>query len=408
MIIQLLKMAFRDLGRNRRRTFFSALALGLGLGILLLMASVFTGELRGSTESSIKLSSGHLQVRAKTYNADKTSLAWKDLLEDPDLLASQIASLEPVLAATPRLYASGVYNSSEETLGIRLVGIEPASAANDPYRQGLLSGDFLTADDRQGILIGRPLAEKDNLQVGDSITLLVNTSDGLIDEQPFTVRGIYTTETSSLDEVTILMPLAKAQAITRTEKHASIIFTLLKDTEQTDAVAAALQAPNLQIVTWKEMNPLLTQMDELVGSYIYILYAVVLAITATVIVNTLIMSVYERTREIGILSALGMRSKRIMALFLAESSLLAVGGILLGLIVGGVLVLYATHVGFYIGNMGITGMVIGDTIYGYLTLQDAVVLSLITFVVTLLAGFLPAVMASRMEPVAALRGGDKK
>ncbi len=92
-MIQIFKMAFRDLGRNRRRSFFSALALGLGMAILLLMASVFTGELRGSTESSIKLSSGHIQVRAETYKDNKTSLAWKDLLEDPYQLASQIAEM---------------------------------------------------------------------------------------------------------------------------------------------------------------------------------------------------------------------------------------------------------------------------------------------------------------------------
>jgi ABC-type lipoprotein release transport system permease subunit len=407
-MIQLIKMAYRDLGRNRRRSFFSALALALGLSILLLMASVFTGELRGSTESSIKLSSGHLQVRANTYEDGKTSLAWKDLIEDPDQLAGQIAALDQVHTATPRLFASGIYNAPDETVGLRIVGIDPDSAANAPYRDGLTGGDYLTADDRQGILIGLPLARKFHLQPGDSINLLVNTSDGEIDEQPFTVRGVYSTNTSSLDETTVLMPLAKAQTITRTENHASIVFTLLKNTDDTDAVAAALQSSEYQIVTWKDLNPLLMQMDDLMSWYIYVLYLIVLGITATVIVNTLIMSVYERTREIGILSALGMRSRRIMVMFLAESSLLAVGGIVMGLIIGGLLVLYASNVGFYIGNMGITGIVMEDTIYGYLTVKDAVALSLIAFIVTLLAGFLPAVMASHMEPVAALRGGDKK
>ena len=407
-MIQLYKMALRDLGRNRRRSFFSALALALGLAILLFMASVFTGELRGSTESSIKLSSGHLQVRAETYEEDNTSLAWKDLLEDPQQIAAKIDAMEPVQAATPRLFASGIVNSGDESLDVRIVGIDPASEANDPYREGMLEGEFLTADDRQGILIGLPLAEKNDIKPGDSMMIMVNTSNGDIDQQTFTVRGVYTTRTSSLDEVTILMPLSKAQAITGTENHASIIFILLKETEQTDAVAAALKSSTYQVVTWEDMNPLLTMMDEMVSSYIYILYAIVLAITATVIINTLIMSVYERTREIGILSALGMRSQRIMAMFLAESSLLAVGGVIMGLIIGGLMVSYATHIGFYIGDFGITGIVIGDRIYAYLTLKDAIVLSVITFIITLLAGLSPAVMAARMEPVVALRGGDKK
>ena len=95
-MIQLFKMAFRDLGRNRRRSFFSALALGMGLALLLLMAAVIEGEMRGAMELTIRLQSGHLQVRAKTYDEDKTSLAWEDLVEDPEAVAAQIATLPPV------------------------------------------------------------------------------------------------------------------------------------------------------------------------------------------------------------------------------------------------------------------------------------------------------------------------
>jgi ABC-type lipoprotein release transport system permease subunit len=135
------------------------------------------------------------------------------------------------------------------------------------------------------------------------------------------------------------------------------------------------------------------------------LYLIVLGIAATVIVNTQIMSVYERTREIGILAAIGMRGRRIMSIFLAESSLLAVGGIALGLIIGGVSVAYFTRFGIPLDveNFGITGMLFADKIYTLLTVQDTVRLTLMTFIVTLLAGLYPAVLASRMQPVAALR-----
>jgi len=136
-----------------------------------------------------------------------------------------------------------------------------------------------------------------------------------------------------------------------------------------------------------------------------IFYLIVLGIAATVIVNTQIMAVYERTREIGILSAIGMRGRQLMALFLTESGLLAAGGIVLGLAIGGAFIAYFTRYGFPLSveNFGITGMLFRERIYSQLTVADTVRLSLMSFLVTLLAGFYPALLASRMEPVAALR-----
>jgi len=402
-MIQLFKMAFRDLGRNRRRSFFSALAVGMGLALLLLVAAFIRGEFSSTIDSTIRLQSGHLQVRAKSYDEAKTSLKWEDLIENPDQVAGQIASLAPVKVATPRLYASGFVSTVDESSGVRILGIDPQSAANDPYRQGLVSGDFLTADDREGLLVGQTLADKLGLKVGDQISLSVNTSNGDVDEQPFSIRGIYSTQIGGFDGITVFLPLAKAQTITQTENHASTIFVLLKDNAQTDAVVVALQSPDYQVLSWQKMNEIILQTETMANSYISLMYLIVLAITASVIINTLIMSVYERTREIGILSAIGMKGRRIMALFLAESSLLAVGGVIMGLILGGLAVAYFTKYGFSIENMGVTGILIGNTIYAQLTMEDTVNLSILTFVVTLLAGLYPAVMASRMEPVEALR-----
>jgi ABC-type lipoprotein release transport system permease subunit len=402
-MLQLFKMAFRDLGRNRRRSFFSALAVGGGLALLMLLSAVINGEMGNATEMAIYLQSGHLQLRRDSYDLNRSSLKWEDLVENPDQVASQISGLEQVQAATPRLFASGFLSTGNESAGVRLFGIDPGSAANDPYRRGIISGNFLAADDREGLLIGRPIAEKLKLKVGDQVSLSVNTSGGNVDEQNFTVRGIYTTNTFGFDNATVFLPLAKAQAITQTENHASTIFILLKDSASTASVAAALQGSNLKVLTWMEMNSMIVETEAMSRSYISFFYLIILAITASVVVNTLIMSVYERTREIGILSAIGMRGGRIMSLFLAESSLLAVGGVLLGLLLGYGSTLLFNINGFYIGNMGMTGLLIGDTIYAKLTLNDTISVTIMCFIVTLLAGLYPAIMASRMEPVAALR-----
>jgi ABC-type lipoprotein release transport system permease subunit len=168
-------------------------------------------------------------------------------------------------------------------------------------------------------------------------------------------------------------------------------------------VVAALKTSNYQVLTWTQMNEIILQTEDMANSYIFILYMIVLAITATVIVNTLVMAVFERTREIGILAAIGMKGRRILAMFLAESSLLAIGGIIMGLILGVLVVAYFSRHGFYVGNMGISGILIGNTIYTDLTLSDTVRLTILSFVITLLAGLYPAIMAARMEPIDALR-----
>jgi len=403
-MMQILKMAFRDLGRNRRRSFFSALAVAIGLALLMLMSSVIQGEMGSAIESAIRLQSGHIQVRTASYDETKSSLKWEDLVENPEQLASQLAGLDQVKAATPRLFASGFLSTGDESTGVRIYGIDPQSAANDPYRDGIISGSFLTADDREGLLIGQAAADKLHLQAGDKVSLSVNTSNGDVQEQAFTIRGIYTTDTYGFDVSTIFLPLAKAQALTQTENHASTIFILLKDTSYTDGVINAIKAPaGLEVLTWRDLNKLFVEFETMAQTYISFFYLIILAITASVIINTLIMSVYERTREIGILSAIGMRSGRILGLFLAESSLLAVGGVLMGLVLG-LLSVYLFNInGFYIGNMGLTGMVISNTLRARLTMDNTVNVSVMTFVATILSGLYPAAMASRMEPVEALR-----
>lgn len=404
-MIQLLKMAYRDLGRNRRRSFLSALALGIGLALLLMIAAVLKGEMRGSLESALKLQSGHLQVRAGSYNENKSSLAWEDLIEDPASVAAQVGSLPAVKEATPRLYAAGIVAVGNETIGVRIIGIDPQVTANAPYLEGLRSGVFLAPDDRDGILIGQSLADKINAGVGDTLTVLVNTSNGDVDQQPFTVKGIYSTKTPTYDQSTVLMSLSKAQAITRTENHASILFVLLHDRFQADAVKAALQTSQYQVQTWEDMNTLLVELENFAGAYMIVIYLIILGITATVIVNTLVMSVFERTREIGILSAMGMRSSRIMTLFFAESAMLAVGGIIIGMILGSLLVAYLSRYGIFIGDMGVSGILIGERIYAYLEMQDAINLTITALVVSILAALYPALLAARLEPVQALHGG---
>ena len=406
-MIQLFKMAFRDLGRNKRRTILSALAVAVGMGMLLMMSGVVVGEMQGALKNTIQLFSGHIQIRGLNYDENKISLKWEDLIENPQALIDTVTTQYPqIVAATPRLVASGIVTRGENSRGVQVIGLDPESAANQVYRQGLVTGDFLTANDREGILVGQPLADKLGLAVGEQINLLVNTSNGDVQEQMFTIRGIYSTNTFGYDESTVFLPLAKAQTITGAENRASLIFIMLKDREQADAVAAALKSPNYTVVTWRDMNAMIVQVEDFANAYMTIFYLIVLGITATVVSNTLVMSVFERTREIGILAAIGMKGRRILAQFLTEAALIATLGVIGGIIFGGAITYYFGINGFPmdISKFGLTGILIENRIYTVLTLDNVIYLSVLTYIVTLIASFAPARMASRMEPVEALHG----
>jgi len=396
------KMAYRNLGRHRRRTFLSGLALAMGTALLMFIAAFFQGEMRSSMETTLRLNTGHIQVRDVDYDPDKLSVAWEYLIENPEQSAAQIEALDAVEVATPRLMASGIVSAGDESVGVQIMGVVPDSKANDPYRN-LVDGEFITADDREGIVIGAPLAESLGLGVGDQLNLLVNTSEGDVDEQQFTIRGIFTTGTTSYDKGVVILPLAKAQAFSGATNHASMIFILLKDREQADAVVAAIQGEGIKAQTWSEMNELLVLVNDFSDAYLSIINLIILGVTATVIVNTLLMSVFERTREIGILSAIGMKGRQIIVLFLAEASLLAFGGITAGSLIGWAISAYFGKVGIYFGDLGMSNdMLLNDRIFTTLTLDSAVNLIVTAFVITLVASLYPARMASRMEPVEAL------
>jgi ABC-type lipoprotein release transport system permease subunit len=228
-----------------------------------------------------------------------------------------------------------------------------------------------------------------------------------VDEQQFTIRGIFTTGTSAYDKGIVFLPLAKAQAFSGAENRASYIFVMLNDREQADAVVAAIQGPNLRIRTWTEMNQLLVLVNDFSNAYLTVINLIVLGVTATVIVNTLLMSVFERTREIGILSAIGMKGRQIITLFLVEATLLGAAGITFGSLAGFAISAYFAKVGVFFGDLGISGeMLLEDRIYPILTLESAINLIVTAFIITVLASLYPARMASRMEPVEALHGSN--
>ncbi len=404
-LTKLWTIAYRDLGRNRRRTFFTMMAVAVGLALLFVLEGFIAGIADDSLQNTIRLQTGHVQVRAADYEEKKVSLLWADLLENAGDLAARAAALPEVQAASPELWATVILNTVDDSTGLRLYGIDPASAIHDPIRESIVAGDYLSPDDRSGILIGKRLADDLGVGVGQNVNLTVIDANGQPVEGIYTVRGLFTTGALAYDESSAFMPLDKAQAFTGVADRASAVVVMLHSADDADAVAAALAGPGLAVKTWQEMNALAMQLFDTATAMYKVLDGIVIVVVAVVIANTLLMIVFERIREMGILAALGMKGRQIVVMFLLQAATIGVFGILIGAVLGLAGVYYLATSGYYIGDMAtsVEGFALGSTMYATFVPGTFVGLSLVMLGIILLAALYPAWFAARLEPVDALK-----
>ncbi len=398
-------IAYRNLVRNGRRTVLTGLAVALGLVVVFAMSSLIDGMIKTMLADSIRMTTGHLQIRNSSYEVDKASLLAENLLRDSAAWAAQAEALPEVQSAAPVLWSGGLLSTPRESTGIQILGIDTEDAFHQPIREGIVAGEYLQNDARGEMLVGKMLADQMEIRVGQRVSLAASDANGNGQEGVFTVVGLVDTGYPSVDQHRVILPLAQAQAFAGVGDRFSSLILMLRDEDDTTAVAAALAGPDRQFFTWRELNNLILETVETGVFFYYILYAIVFLAVAVLIANTLLMSVFARAREIGILGSLGMNRGQIMQLFLIEGALIALLGILMGWILGLGLVAYMTYVGIAFPAETVAmveGFVMGTTIYGGFAWGEFTILSLMLLVIVVLVSLYPAWLAARMEPVEAL------
>jgi ABC-type lipoprotein release transport system permease subunit len=171
-------IAYRNLARNGRRTALTALAVGLGLVVVLAFSSLIEGMVSSMVTDGIRINTGHLQIRAESYDADKASLLSRDLLKDAAAWSAQAEAIPEVESAAPVLWSGGLLSTAQESFGIEIVGIDTEDRFHEPIREGIVAGEYLKNDDRGRILVGKVLADQMDISVGQRVSLAASNANG--------------------------------------------------------------------------------------------------------------------------------------------------------------------------------------------------------------------------------------
>lgn len=402
------RMAVRSIVRNPRRTTLTIAASAFGLAAFVFLLSFVGGYLAQLVDNSTGYITGHLQIQHPDFRKQfDPALS----LGDSDALLAQLRQRPEVAAAAPRTQAQVLVSSPTTTRNVMLLGIEPLAERDVTFiDRAIVEGRALGPADDRDIVIGRKLAERLNVRLGEKIVVMAQAADGSLASAAYRIGGIFATESEAFDNAIGYVTLEAAQRLLVMDNRVSAIAVKLKDRDTVDAFSAGLQQqfPRYKVLAWSEILPEVGQMIGYIRVMARIIVGIVFIVVALGVMNTLLMSVMERTREFGIMLAMGTSPGAITRLVLYESLVLAVIGVLAGLLVGGALVIWLGVTGIDLtqytrGLATIPGMT--SVIYPRLGVGAVVSPVLALLGVSLVAAVYPAWRAARLDPVLAIRHG---
>lgn len=399
----LLSLAWRNLWRNTRRTVITMTALGLGVaGVVALHSyrdSVYGVLIRDITEGLL----GHLQVHGRGYQ-EAPSIA--TVVREPAQVEAMLTRAVPGAVTERRVMGAGLAGARDQSAPVLVVGLVPAQGKT---LHTVVSGADLSPTAAREALLGRELANDLGVKPGDELVLLGQAADGSVANDRYTVKGTFTSPSAELDAAAVLLHLADAQDFFGLGDGVHLVVVRVPDVSEDvstplASVRSALDLSTLEALSWGELLPEMKETIRTKREGQKVLDYVVLLIVALGVFNAMTMSTFERTRELGVLAALGTRPRRILALILTEA--LLQGAIAF---VAGVTLAMAVLYGF--GTIDLSGVVQGDIMGARmptkvdLHLAPSAVKSavLVAFGTMFFGSLLPAWRAARLRPVDAMR-----
>ena len=405
---QTFKLAWRNMWRNWRRTTIAVVAIVLGLILLLMFDGLLLGSDQAIFGNAVRFYGGNLQVHAPGYR-DKASRMPMLPLDDPEAVVQAARALPDVQAVAQRINTAGIIINRGTSVPVAITAIQPdVEAPISLQAESVSQGRFLLPDDGDAIYIGKALADRLEVGVGDNVTLLGRSKNETMRQHNFTVVGIYDLHTPDAEKGTVFIPLADAQTLYNLRDQVTEVPIFLKQIGGEAAVMTALQAqlPNYEIDSWQTLKGDLTDTLKTKMAYTSFIGIVVIVIASIGILNLMLMAVFERTREMGVLAALGMKGRQVMGLFLLEGSLIGVVGAVIGCGLGLLFIALLGSAGIDLSNltsgMGEVGVLMSGKLYPVITAADLISRAVLVVAIAALASLYPAWQASRKEPSLAL------
>lgn len=402
-----LRLAWRNCLRHRNRTVLIVTAIGLTMAMMLMYDGLIGGFEQAIYGNAIKVLGGNVQIHAAGYQAEFSQYPLLPLADDQAVLAAARA-LPQVVAATRRINTSGMVTSAEGAFGVTIVGIEPeVEESLSLLAQNITAGRFLTSADGDVVFIGKGLADALGVTAGDRVTLVGRATHEQMRQRTMTVIGIYDLGMGEVEKRTVYISLAEAQDLYGLLGKSTEVIVILQRIGQEAQVVAALQSslPDYEIASWETNFPELKSAITTKSGAMNIFGVIMLAIAAIGILNLLLMAIYERTREIGILGAMGMKPRQISGLFLLEGAMLGLWGTVAGVVLGLLLNFVLGKVGFdYSQFSSLTEYtaLISGRVYSTMGTDRLLQRALTALVVATLAAVYPAREAAHNEPAEAL------
>jgi len=401
----LVKIAWRNIWRNKLRSIVVLLSIVLGIwsGLFIMAMTLGLNEQRMSGAVNTYLS--HIQVHDPDYPTDQKL---NQTIKYPDKILKDISNESNIKSFCKRQIANGMAASAKGTYGIQILGIDPIEEKKvTTISTHLVQGTYFEKFKRNPVVLGEKLADKLGLKIKSKVILTFQNSSGDLVSFAGRVEGIFKTNSSVFDKTSIFVKQKDLANYTGLGDKIHEIAVLTSSMENVDSVKSDLKkaGKNYKVESWDELSPELGYAQEMMGTMVYIFMGIILLALSFGIINTMLMAVLERKKELGMLMSVGMNKMKIFLMIVLETLFLALIATPVGMLLAKISIDYFGENGIDLSVVaqGLESLGIGSIIYTYLPEDLYFKITVFTLIVTLIASVFPARRALKLNPVEALR-----